>query len=357
MRVGLDYWTAATHAPGVGRYVRELVRALARRADAPELALLEVGPGERGVPAEELGLEPAPRGWTRLAANLPRGALTALGGLGLGADRLLGGVDLFHAVDDRLPPLARAPRVLARAEPPRDDARVRRPDALIVFSEAARAPFGEVWGVPPADVHVLPVGCDHWVRAAGVRDDLTGPARVVVLGRTDAARGARVVFEACELLLEGGLALELLWCGRAGDQADDVRRLRWRSRHAARLGWSEDAGERELAQRVREADVLVHLTEREWTPVTPLEGLAAGAALVCSTVPTFVEALGSVPTWVATPPNELRAGDLALALEGSLALGRDPGARAARRAHAAPYTWDRHAALTIDAWTRILGAR
>ena len=52
MRVGIDYWTAPTHAPGVGRYVRELVRALARRPDAPELALLELGPGARGVPVE-----------------------------------------------------------------------------------------------------------------------------------------------------------------------------------------------------------------------------------------------------------------------------------------------------------------
>ena len=27
-RIGLDYWPATTHAPGIGRYARELVRAL-----------------------------------------------------------------------------------------------------------------------------------------------------------------------------------------------------------------------------------------------------------------------------------------------------------------------------------------
>ena len=352
MRVGLDYWTASTHAPGVGRYVRELVRALARRADAPALALLEVGPGGRGVPASALGLEPMPRGWTRVAADVPRRALSGLGALGLGADRLLGGVDLFHAVDDALPPLARAPRVLARSEPPPPGARPTTPAALVVFSEAARAPFGAAWGLAPELVHALPVGCDHWVREAGVRDDLTGPARVVALGRSDAARGARVLFEACALLRAGGRELELVWCGRAGDQAEDVR-----ARVDAGRLWREDPGEPELAARVAGADVLVHLAEREWTPVTPLEGLAAGAALVASRLDPFVEALGSQATWVDAPPRELGARALADALERALADARDPAARAARRAHAAPYTWDRHASLTADLWARILGSR
>src|SRR5687768_9392724 len=154
-----------------------------------------------------------PRGWSRLAADLPRGVLAALGALGLGAERLLGGIDLFHAVDDGVPPLARAPRVLARSELPRERA-AARPAALIVFSEAARAPFAQAWDVDPARVHALPVGSDHWLRASPPRDDLRGPARVVALGRTDAARGALVVMQACEILLEGGRELELAWCGR-----------------------------------------------------------------------------------------------------------------------------------------------
>jgi glycosyltransferase involved in cell wall biosynthesis len=359
VRVGIDYWTAPTHAPGVGRYVRELVRALARRADAPALALLELGPGARGVPAEELGLDPMPRGWTRLAADVPRGVLSALGTLGLGAERLLGGVDLFHAVDDGAPPLARAPRVLARSELPRDPAvaRAARPAGLLVFSEAARAPFAQAYGLEPERVHALPVGCDHWLRASPARDDLAGPARVVALGRTDAARGALVVLQACEILLEGGRELELVWCGRPGDQAAALRHALLRSRWAARLAWNEQADERELARVVAGADALVHLSEREWTPVTPLEGLAAGAALVASRLSAFAEALHAPVEWIDVPSRELRAGELAAALDRALESGREPAARAARRAAAAPYTWDRHAALTIAAWTRILAGR
>lgn len=355
MRVGLDYWTAPTHAPGVGRYVRELVRALAHRADAPALALLEVGPGPRRVPAQELGLEHAPPGWTRLSADVPRGALAALGGLGLGADRLLGGVDLFHAVDDALPPLARAPRVLARSELPPQGTRTRTPEALVVFCQSARIPFAQAWNVDPAHVHVVPVGCDHWLRASGVRDVREGPARLVVLGRVDERRGVRALLEACALLHAGGSELELTWCGRAGDAVELLHGAL--ERDSTRLRWRPDASEHELAVRVAEADLVVHLAEQEWTPVTALEALAAGAALVASRLPALVEAVGDAAAWVDGAPQGLDARALADALALALEGARDPAARAARRAHAAPFTWDRHAALTIDAWTRILASR
>ena len=47
MRVGMDYLAAVTHPPGVGRYVRELVRAVVRLDERPALALFELGGGAR----------------------------------------------------------------------------------------------------------------------------------------------------------------------------------------------------------------------------------------------------------------------------------------------------------------------
>lgn len=359
MRVGIDYWPATTHAPGVGRYVRELVRALARRAEAPHLALFDLGPGPRSVPAEALGLEPLPRGWSRLSADVPRGLLRILGAIGVPPERLSAGVDLFHAVDVRTPPPSRVPRVLARSERATERAPrpARPPAALVVFSEAARAPFADDFGLELSRVHALPVGCDHWTRACAPRDELAGPARVVALGRTDSARGATQLFEACERLRTGGRELELAWCGRPGDAAEALRGLLSRSRFRAQLVWREDPTETELARTVAEADVLVHLSEGEWTPVTPLEGLAAGAAVLASRLPAFEEALGPCAHWIEAPPRELKAVELADALDGVLVGARDAGARAARRAAAAPYTWDRHAALTAELWRRILAQR
>jgi glycosyltransferase involved in cell wall biosynthesis len=365
MRIGIDYWPATTHGPGVGRYTRELVRALARCADTPDLALFDFGPGPRGVPSQALGLERAPRGWSRLTADFPRGVLGGLAVLGLGADRLLGGCDLFHQVRAGEPPLGRLPRVLALAELPlaRGAARSRLERAfegdpeLVVFSNAARIALVEIFGRDPARVHALPVGCEHFMRDVAPRDDLEGPARVVALGRSDTARGALVLWRACERLLAEGRELELVWCGRPGDAAAQLRAARADSRWSARLHLWEEPREEDLPALLAGACVLVHVNSQEWTPVTPLEGLAAGAAVLVNRLPAFEEALGTAVHWAPASTGEQDAAVLAVELERALTSGCDPAARRERRRYAEPFTWDRNAALTADLWRRILGRR
>lgn len=57
--IALDYTAAAGHAPGVGRYTRELVRALVREPGPPlsRLRLVEVGRAPRPMAGAPLGLE------------------------------------------------------------------------------------------------------------------------------------------------------------------------------------------------------------------------------------------------------------------------------------------------------------
>ena len=93
--VGIDYLSAVTHPPGVGRYLRELVRALVRLEQRPELRLLEVGGGSRVMEGPPLGLAGAAR-VRRLRSRLPRRTLDLLSRMGLGAARLLGGVGGFR---------------------------------------------------------------------------------------------------------------------------------------------------------------------------------------------------------------------------------------------------------------------
>ena len=115
--VGIDYLSAVTHPPGVGRYLRELVRALVRLEQRPELRLLEVGGGSRVMEGPPLGLAGAAR-VRRLRSRLPRRTLDLLSRMGLGADRLLGGVDVFHRVFPERPVSTRAAVSLALAELP-----------------------------------------------------------------------------------------------------------------------------------------------------------------------------------------------------------------------------------------------
>ena len=69
-RIGLDYWPATTHAPGIGRYARELVRALVQRAEAPYLCLFDAGPGPRTVPEDALGLPSGSQRVRRVDMNI-----------------------------------------------------------------------------------------------------------------------------------------------------------------------------------------------------------------------------------------------------------------------------------------------
>ncbi|MCB9899140.1 MAG: hypothetical protein H6825_14140, partial [Planctomycetes bacterium] len=121
--MAVEYGPARTHAPGVGRYARELVRALVRRRDAPRLLLLETGRAPRAVPESALGLAAAPAGLvTCVRSRLPERALAALARLGQPLERRAGGCDLVQRVRAFAPCVVRAPAVLTLSELPRQAA-------------------------------------------------------------------------------------------------------------------------------------------------------------------------------------------------------------------------------------------
>jgi glycosyltransferase involved in cell wall biosynthesis len=362
--IGLDLWPGSTHAPGLGRYARELVRALARLPRPPRLKLLDVGPGPRPLRGE---IEPLPSDWTCVQSDLPRGALASLARLGLPPERLLGGCDLFHRVLPAFPPLGSVPWVQALSElPPRgsqtelDLARALRAggssSAIVVFSSAARSEVQARFDLDAARVETLPVGCDHWWRKEQPRDVPPGPPRIVALGRTDAGRGPLSVLAGFERARARGADAQLVWCGRPGDQAGELRAAIASSAARAAVTWIEDPQESELPALVASASVLVHLSREEWTPVTPLEGLGYGAALVASPLPAFREAVREEAVWLAGDPASIDAGEMAGALELALAGARDPALRRRRRVLASAFTWTRHAELTSELWSRLLGA-
>ena len=176
---------------------------------------------------------------------------------------------------------------------------------------------------------------------------------VLALGRTDRARGPLALLAAFEHLRARGVEARLVWCGRPGDAAEELRVTWKRSRWRADLLWIESPIERDLPALVASAAVLVHLSRQEWTPVTPLEGAAFGAALLASPLPAFREALGDEPFWVEGDPATLAPDLLAEALEEALGSGLDARARQRRWTLAAPFTWARHAERTAGLWERI----
>jgi len=359
--VGFDVWPGTTHAPGVGRYARELVRALARLPRPPRIKLLDFGPGPRPLRSE---IEPLPANWTCIQSDLPRGALAWLARSGLPAERLLGGCDVFHRVLPGAPPLGNVPFVQAlsafplRGSPSESElARsVATCSAVVVFSAAAAREVELRFGTDARRIHALPVGCDHWQRAAHPLDDAPDPPLVLALGRTDAARGPLSLLAAFERVVARGMDARLVWCGRPGDQAAELRAALEASTARSRARWIEEPKESALPELVASAAVLVHLNREEWTPVTPLEGMAFGAALVASPLPAFREVLRAESVWIDGNPSALEPDDLGRALELALASGRDRLARQRRRELAAEFTWERHAEQTSALWSSLLGS-
>jgi len=378
LRVGIDYLPASTHAPGVGRYARELVRALVRLADRDgegdgdgvELRLLEFGRARclaEYADDNSLGLAGGPHSAPfRRTLRLPRRTARVLGNVGASADRLLGGVDLFQHVSTDVLPVARARQVLPLFETPPEgtpaDARLRaalaRTDHVFVFSWFMEAVARERFGVPAHQVHRLPVGCDHWLRDALPAFERSDPPQVIVLGAVRHDRHHLEILRACEHLHGNGRRLHLHVMGGRGDAASEFDAALAASPLRDDVTWDLPA-ERDLPGILARASLLVHLSAGEGTPVTPLEAFSFGLPVVASQLPAFQEALGEEARWIAdTDPGHLHpshhgAKRLADAIDRALTDNLDEQATARRRAIACHFTWDNAARETVQAWERI----
>lgn len=350
--VGLDYLPAVAHAPGVGRYARELVRALAPLEDRPELRLLDMGGGERVMTEPSLGLEGASR-LRRRSSRLPRRAARFLGRVGLGADRLLGGVDLFHRILPEQPLVSRAPEVQPVAElpPPGSAADVvlgtacRRARAVVVFSEAYRLAVRERYDLDPASVHRTPVGCEHWRRQIEAPEP--APAHLLVLGAIRKARQSLRVLAGFEALLASGKEARLTFVGHPGDGAPEFERALWASAARDQIEWVSAPREADMPATMASARTLVHLADDEGSPVTPLEAFSFGRSVVGSRLATFEEALADQAHYVGP---EATSEEIAAQMANALDDDREDE----RLAIARSYTWQACARETVSVWRSLL---
>ena len=99
------------------------------------------------------------------------------------------------------------------------------------------------------------------------------------------------------------------------------------------------------------SSVLVHLSDDELTPVTPLEAFAFGRPVVASTLPAFEEALDGEARLVETEAVVGNPSALADALAAAL-LDQDRDAE--RRAVAKRYSWADAARATVLGWRSVL---
>jgi glycosyltransferase involved in cell wall biosynthesis len=353
LRVLLDGTPLLGHRTGIGRYTSALAEELASMADDVD------------VRAVAFTL----RGWRALRTVLPHGVQAR--GLPVSArllrqfwlrgpfppvELLSGFTDVMHATNFVLPPAVRAGGVVtihdlaflsAPGDLPPSDARLpelvrqsaQRADVICTPTHAVARTVEERLGIRPDKIMVTPLGVD--------------PAWFASRPPNEALR-ARLGLPSQYLLHVGAggprKGLDTLLKAHAADPAlpplvlAGPRQARVDGR-VIRTGYLADV---DLRSVVAGASALVLPSRDEGFGLPVLEALACNVPVVCSDVPALREVSGGHA--VLVPVGDVEG--LSQAMFEAVEAPPSPTAQAARRTHAAEYTWRRCAETTLAAYRR-----
>lgn len=352
MRIALDATPLLGNRTGVGRYTLSLLTALTEYDDdlvataftfrgRGELRTA-VPPGVRvaGRPAPARGLQEL---WSR--AEWPP------------VELLSGDADVFHATNFVLPPMRRARGVVTihdlsylhhpdtvssasaryRALVPRSLARA----AVVVTPSAATAEQVQQEYDVRCPVLVTPLGVGPQWAAASPLDEATRgrlglpSSYLLFVGTLEPRKDLRTLL-AAHRLMHDAPPLVLVGAAGWGEQVD-----------VSGCITPGFLGDDVLPRVVAGAAALVLPSRDEGFGLPVLEGLSAGTPVVASDLPALREVGGAVTTYAEPGDPSAFAAALGRVLD-------DPGDGAARRAHAAGYTWARCAAATRAAYSLAL---
>lgn len=360
MRIGIDYTPAYEQGGGIGRYVRELVAALAA-CDSEQVYRLFVAGAERSrlpsAPAANFEYRP-----TRLSP-LTLARLWHRARLPLPVETFVGKVRLFHATDFVLPPtlpctrtlltvhdlsFARLPdsatprlRAYLEAVVPRS---ARRADHILADSAATKADLSALYGIPEAKITVLysgvssafaPVRDSAHQSAVRAKYGIGGSPYVLSVGTVQPRKNYERLMQAFAGLPARWADLKLVIVGGRGWLEAPIHA------QARALGerviFTGFAAESDLPALYSGALCLAFPSLYEGFGLPVLEGMACGVPVLTSNVSSLPEVAGDAALMVDPHSVEaIRAGLLTL-------LEEDSAARAARiargYAQAARFTW------------------
>ena len=365
LRPLLDYRPALTLGEGVGRYARELARALCCD-DRVDPLLFGATWARSGFARDTLGIERA----QLFRRRIPSKALTAvLSRTGLGVERLFRGgasaADVVHATQYRRLP-TKLPEVATIHDlvyldsdeyVGRDTARrmaayardaARSCAAIITPSLGVADEVTQRLGVEPERVFAAPLGVDHvlrWPRSERAAEsiraevDREGPY-FFTAARIERRKNLVTILRA----LERSDARWVL-AGPDGDGADEFYQALRRSPVQSRVRVLGRVSEAALRERVEACRAFVLVPHAEGFGLAPMEAMALGRPAVTSDVPVVREVCAGGAALV--PPEDDAA--LADALD-----QLDATSVESARSHAARFTWARCATRHIEAYRHAL---
>ncbi len=369
--IGIDYTAAVHQSAGIGRYVRELTRALAALHPEADWRLFAAG-AQRG------DLLPLPAGCVAAPARLSERTLARLWHrlrLPIPVERWTGRLDLFHATDFTLPPTRRATRTVLTIHDlsferypdqtmpgmldylkqvvPRS---VRRAAAVIAVSEATRQEIVALYGTPAEKITAVPHGVDprfapQAAPGEAIRAKYRLPAEsplVLTVGTMQPRKNHLGLVRAWARVEAAGTLVIAGGKGWAYDAVyEEVARLGIAER-VIFAGYVDDA---DLPALYRTADVFAFPALYEGFGLPVLEAMACGTPVVTSNVSSLPEVAGEAALLV--DPLDVDALAAAIAhLLGDTALRGSLRAKGLARAQA--FSWQRAAAQVWEVYTRLL---
>lgn len=377
MRIGIDYTAALRQGAGIGRYTRQLVRALLALDTRNEYVLLTASGGLR---ATHLSFQSIAEHANVRRIDLPLSdrSLNILWHrlrLPLWVELVSGALDVFHSPDFALPPVHRARTLLTvhdlsfmrvpecsapglrsyllRVVP----ASVRRADVVLADSESTRMDMIELLGVDPDRVRVIYAGvepCFQRVRdqsvLEAVRNRYRLPARFVLgLGTLQPRKNfERLIAAYAQMRGEARSGLKLVIAGGLGWMCEGI------FRRVEELGLQDEVlfpgyvADEDLPALYSMAEVFAFPSLYEGFGLPPLEAMACETPVVASNVSSLPEVLGDAA--LSVDPLDVPA--LAQAM---LRVLNDAALRAAlvRRgvAQARKFTWEQAAGKLLEVYT------
>jgi glycosyltransferase involved in cell wall biosynthesis len=345
LRIGIDARAAAEVPAGRGRYVRELLRHLARLDHEHRVLLYARSRWD----CDELD---GRFEWRLASGRDPLWQLPA-------ARRAGRECDVFLATNTYLmPALLRIPSLAvvfdmvpfhrdlgaplgSLAERATLRLAVRRAKRLLAISQATRDELAERFPAAGRKTTVTPLAADERFTPEGDRKRLDKPY-VLALGTIEPRKNlARLVDAWAGLPATTRERFDLCLAGAAGWDRDAVEQAG--SEHVRRLGYVSDE---ELPALYRGAELLAYPSLHEGFGLPVLEALACGTAVVTSRTSSLPEVGGDAARYVDPLDVESIRAALAELLEDD-AKRADLAARGP--AQAARFSWRRTAELTLEA--------